>query len=116
MILHTAVRGNQLCEAFGVDVSLAQCGVEAAPAATMEGLEAQVDRRGDNTGHKYSVGEFEERISAAMEALVEGAAEVAQEGVEVIGGFHGESFCHRQLRDATSCCHFAPVQLNTAAC
>jgi hypothetical protein len=53
-------------------------------------------------------------ISAAMEAFVEGAAKLAQ-GVEVVGRFHGGSFCYRKLREATSWRCFVPAQLKTQA-
>ena len=47
-----------------------------------------MDRRGYDTGRKDGIAEFEGCISAAMEAFVEGAAEVTQ-GVEIVGGSHG---------------------------
>jgi hypothetical protein len=73
-------------------------------------LEAQVSWGGDNTGRKYGVGKLEECISAAMEAFVEGAAELAQ-GIEVVGRSHGGSFCYPQLRQATSCRRFVLAEL-----
>jgi hypothetical protein len=48
--------------------------------------------------------------SPAMEAFVQSTAEVLQ-GAEVVGRFHGGSFCYRQLREATSCRCFVPAQL-----
>jgi len=41
----------------------------------MHRLQAQVHRRGDHAGCEDSVGEFEERIGAAIEAAVERFAE-----------------------------------------
>jgi hypothetical protein len=73
-------------------------------------LDAQVGWGGNNTGRKYGVSKLEECISAAMEAFVEGAAELAQ-GIEAIGRFHGGSFCYRQVREATSWRRFVPEQL-----
>jgi hypothetical protein len=73
-------------------------------------LDAQVGWGGNNTGRKYGVSKLEECLSAAMEAFVEGAAELAQ-GIEAIGRFHGGSFCYRQVREATSWRRFVPEQL-----
>ena len=95
MVLRKGVGGEELSEGFGVHRSLAQCRVETTPTATVVRLEAEVDRRGDDTGRKYGIGKFEECIGAAMEAFVEGAAEVAQ-GVEVVRRSHDGSFCYRQ--------------------
>jgi hypothetical protein len=45
--------------------------VEAAPATAVRRLQAQVDWRRDLLGGEERIGEFEERVSAAMEAVVE---------------------------------------------
>jgi len=94
VVLFKGVGGDELSEGFGVHRSLAQCRVETTPAATVRRLEAQVGWGGDNTGRKYGVGKFEECISAAMEAFVESAAELAQ-GIEVMRRLHDASFCYR---------------------
>ena len=74
-----------------VDASAIQRRVEAAPAATVRRLEAQVGwRRGGAVRGEDGVGEFEEGVSPAVEAFVERAAE----GLESIGRFHGVLIMH----------------------
>jgi hypothetical protein len=83
--------GEQSAQGFGVDPSPVEGRVEAAPAATMRCLEAQVDGRGDGTVRgEDGVGEFEEGVAPAVEAFVERAAEA----VESIGRFHDAPIMH----------------------
>src|SRR5207302_7182302 len=53
-------------------------GVEAAPAAAVHRLEAQVGGRGGRAAGQQGVGELEQGVGAAIEAGVEALAEVAQ--------------------------------------
>jgi hypothetical protein len=74
-----------------VDASAIQGGIEAAPAATVRRLEAQVGRRrGGAVRGQDGVGKLEEGVSPAVEAFVERAAE----GLESIGRFHGVTIMH----------------------
>jgi hypothetical protein len=69
--------GEQFSEGFGVDPSPPECGVEAAPTPTMRGLEAQVNgRRYGAVGGEDGVRELEESVAPAVEAFIEGVAEV----------------------------------------
>ena len=63
--------GKQPPQSSGVDPPAAQRLVEATPPTAMRRLQAQMDRRRDRFRGEQSVGEFEEGISAAVEALVE---------------------------------------------
>jgi hypothetical protein len=63
--------GEQPPQSPDVDPPAAQRLVEAAPATAMRSLQAQMDRRRDRFRGEQSVGEFEEGISAAAEAVVE---------------------------------------------
>jgi hypothetical protein len=65
------VASEQVAQGLGVYSPMLQSGVEAAPSATMRGLEAEVDGRRDSLGAEESIGEFEEGISPAVETLVE---------------------------------------------
>ncbi len=97
--------GEQVTQAFGVDPSPPEHGVEAAPAATMRRLQAQVDggRDGGLRGED-GVGEFEEGVTPAAEAFVERAAE----GAESIGRFHDAPIMRSATALRTSC---LPVKL-----
>ena len=67
--------GEQSSKGFGVDPPSAQRGVEAAPAATVRGFEAQVNGRRDGIRRgEDGVGEFEEGVGPAIEAAVERVA------------------------------------------
>ena len=63
--------GEQPPQSLGVDSSTAECVLEAAPATAVRGLWAQVDWRGERLRCQDGVSEFEECISAAIEAVVE---------------------------------------------
>ena len=63
--------GEQPPQSLGVDSSTAERVVESAPATAMRRLQAQVDWRRDCLCAEKGVGEFEEGLSAAMEAVVE---------------------------------------------
>jgi len=58
-------------QSFGVDPSTAQRVVETAPAPAVRRLQAQVDWRRDRLRCEDGVGEFEEGVRTAMEAVVE---------------------------------------------
>jgi hypothetical protein len=96
---------EQCSQRFGVDAPLTtQRSVQAAPAATMHSLQAQVHWRGYDTGCEDGVGKFEERVGAAIETLVERIAEGAQ-GIEGIGLFHsGDTSCPQLLFLASFSC------------
>jgi hypothetical protein len=74
--------GEQPPEGLGVDSPPVQRGVEAAPAATVRRLEAQVNGGMDGVCGEDGIGEFEEGIGSAVKTLVERAAE-AEESVVV---------------------------------
>jgi hypothetical protein len=63
--------GEQPPQSLGVDSSTAERVVEAAPPTAVRRLQAQVHWRRDCLCGEESVGEFEEGVSAAMEAVVE---------------------------------------------
>jgi len=89
--------GEQTAQGLGVDPSPVEGRVEAAPAATMRCLEAQVDgRREGALRGEDGLGEFEEGVTPTVEAFVERAAEA----VESIGRFHDAPIMHspRALR------------------
>jgi hypothetical protein len=67
--------GEQPPQSFSIDSSLVQRGVKAAPAAAMRRFEAQVNGRTDGVRGKDGVGEFEESVASAVEAIVERVAE-----------------------------------------
>ena len=76
---------EQICQRLGVvEPAKAHRVVEAAPAAAVRRLQAQVDWRRDRLRCEDGVGELEEGVSAAMELVVKGASEDAQ-GVESKG-------------------------------
>ena len=70
-----------------------QCGVEAAPSATMGRLEAEVDGGRYGVGGEEGVGEFEEGVGPTVEALVERVAEGAK-GVKSVVRFHDALIMH----------------------
>jgi hypothetical protein len=77
-----------------VDPSPPERGVEAAPAATVRCLEAQVDGRRDGgaVGGEDGVGEVEEGVGSATEAFV---VERVAEGLEsVVVRIHDVSIMH----------------------
>jgi hypothetical protein len=80
-------------------------------AATVHRLQAQVDRRRDNTGCEDSLGEFEQSVGVAIEALVEGVTEGAQSVKGSGGRFHSEAFCPQGPLEATRCVYFFLAQL-----
>jgi hypothetical protein len=76
---------EQSPQSLGVYLPSIQRGVEAAPAATMQRLEAQVSGgRGGTVCGEDGVRELEEGVFPAVEAFVERAAE----GAKSIGRFH----------------------------
>ena len=83
--------GQKLPQGFVVDTSAIQRCVEAAPAATVRRLEAQVGRRRSGAVRtEDGVGKLEESVCPAVEAFVERAAE----GLESIWRFHGVTIMH----------------------
>ena len=65
--------------------ALGQGIVEAAPAAAVCGLQAEVGQRGDRLGRQQGIDQLEQGVGAAREAAVQGGAEGA-EGREVMSG------------------------------
>src|SRR3712207_5474621 len=59
--------GEQVPQGLGADPSAIQRGVEAAPAATVRSLEAQMDGRRNGVGGEDGIGELEEGVCPAME-------------------------------------------------
>ncbi len=82
--------------------------LEAAPAATMRRLEAQVDRRRDGVRGEEGVGELEKSIGSTVEAFVERVAET----VESIGRFHDAPIMHSPTAFRTP---YLPVAVKTQA-
>jgi hypothetical protein len=69
--------GEQLSEGFVVDPSPPECYVEAALTPTMRGPEAKVNgRRYGAVGDEDGVRALEESVAPAVEAFMEGVAEV----------------------------------------
>jgi hypothetical protein len=58
-------------QSLGIDSSTAKGVIEAAPTTPMRRLQAQVDWRRDRLCREEGISEFEEGVSAAMEAVVE---------------------------------------------
>jgi hypothetical protein len=72
------VADQQVAEPLGVDAAARQSGVDAAPAAPADRLQAQVRQRRDRPGAQQRVTELEQRIGAAGEAGVQLGPEVAE--------------------------------------
>jgi hypothetical protein len=72
--------GEQVPEPLGVDPSAGQRGIDTAPAAPVDRLEAQVRQRRDRLGAHQRVAQLEQRISAAGEAGMQPASEGAEPG------------------------------------
>ena len=70
--------------------------VEAAPAAAVRGLQAEVGQRGDRIGRQQGIAQLEQGIGAAIEAAMQGGAEGAQ-GREVMSG-HAAAACQKARR------------------
>jgi hypothetical protein len=81
---------EQSPQSFSIDPSSIQCGVKAAPAATMRRLEAQMNGRRNAIRSEESVGELEESIGPAVETFLERAAE----GAKSIGRSHDATIMH----------------------
>jgi len=76
---------KQVAQGFDVDPSPPERGVEAAPAPSMRRLEAQVSgRRDGGLRGEDGIGQLEEGVGSAVEAIVERAAE----GAKSVGRFH----------------------------
>jgi hypothetical protein len=74
-LLEERVMDDQLAQGIFVDLPSAQRSVQATPTATVSKLQTQVDRRRDDIGCEDGVGEFEERVGAAIETLIQRIAE-----------------------------------------
>jgi hypothetical protein len=98
------VSREQVLQARFVGAPHAERGVEATPAAPMDGRQAQVRRRGYGTRGKQRVDKLEEDIGSALEASVERVAEGPQ-GVEGLG---------RRVHGTPSCSHPSPVSIADA--
>jgi hypothetical protein len=97
------VPDEQLAQGPFFDAPAAQGGVEAAPAASVGGHEAQVDRRRNRAGGgEQGVGKLEERVGSALEAPVERVSEVAQavEGMSCV--VHNDPSCPRRTPMSTA--------------
>ena len=82
--------------------ALGQGVIEAAPAAAVRGLQAEVGQRGDRLGRQQGIDQLEQGVGTALEAAVEVSAEGA-EGREVISG-HARPACQndRQMANAAA--------------
>ncbi len=92
--------GEQVAQSLGVYSSMRQGGVEAAPPATMGGLEAEVYGGRNDLGGEECVGEVEESVGPTVETLVERVAERAK-GVKSIEGFHNATIMHSPAASRT---------------
>jgi hypothetical protein len=72
------VAGEQVLQPLGVDAAAGQCGVDAAPAAPADRLQAQVRQRSDRRGAPQLVAQVEQRIGAAGAAGVGLGPEAAE--------------------------------------
>ena len=82
----------QFAQGCGVDPSSPERSVEAAPAAAMRRLEAQVSRgRDGGVSGEDGVGEFEEGVGPRVEAVVEAEAEDLE---SVVVRFHDVNIMH----------------------
>jgi hypothetical protein len=91
------IADEQPSQGSGVDPSVPQRRVEAAPPAAVGRLEAQVDRGGHHPGGKEGIAELEERVGAVIEAAVDRVTE----GAQGIDGFHEDAFCYQESSLAT---------------
>jgi hypothetical protein len=69
---------QQVAQPLGIDLATAQGGVDAAPAAPVSRLQAQVGQGGDRLGAEQRVAQLEQRVGAAGEAGVQFGPEVAE--------------------------------------
>jgi hypothetical protein len=76
-VLGEGVTSERLTQGSFIDPSFAQRGVQAAPAATMQRFEAQVNGRRNGVRGEEGVGELEGGIGPAVEAFVERVREGA---------------------------------------
>ncbi len=78
-----------------VDLAASQGGVEAAPPAAVDRLQAQIGGRGDGIGGEQRVGQLEQRIGAPVETAVQIPAE-GGEGGERFVQHHTRARCHNR--------------------
>ena len=69
-VLPEGMTGEQVSQRLRVDASFLQCSVEAAPAAPMEGLQTQMDRRECGPGHQDGICQFEQRVGTPLKVRV----------------------------------------------
>jgi hypothetical protein len=74
------VAGEQVAQPLSIQVAAGQCGIGAAPAASVGGLQAQVGKRWDRLGAQQRVGQLQQGIGAAGAACVQ----LQAEGVELL--------------------------------
>jgi hypothetical protein len=72
------VAGEQVAQPLGVDAAVGQGGVDAAPAALVDRLQAQVRQRWDRLGAQQRVAQLKQRIGAAGERGVQLSPEQAE--------------------------------------
>jgi hypothetical protein len=91
------VADEQVPQSLGVDPSAIQRGVEATPAATVRCLKTQMNWGRDGVGGEEGVGDLEEGVGSAVEAIVERAAEAAKSVVGIHDAFIMHSSRDRRL-------------------
>jgi hypothetical protein len=64
------VAGKQVAQPLGIQVTAGQGSVGAAPAASVDGLKAQVGKRRDRRGAQQRVGQLQQGVGAAGAAGV----------------------------------------------
>jgi hypothetical protein len=69
---------QQIAQPLGIDLTTGQGGIDAAPAALVDRLQAQVRQRPDRLGAQQGVAQLEQRIGAAGKAGVQLAPERAE--------------------------------------
>jgi hypothetical protein len=78
--------GERRAEGRAIGSALGQGNIEAAPAAAICGLQAELGQRRDRLGRQQRVNKLEEGIAASTEPAVQGGAKGAQ-GLEIMSGY-----------------------------
>src|SRR5215216_817895 len=85
MAVGDGILSQRRAQGIDIEAALGQGIVEAAPAAAVRRLQAEVGQRADRLGGQQGIAEFEQGVSAAREAAVQVGTKGA-EGREVISG------------------------------
>jgi hypothetical protein len=80
--------GEQVAQPLDLDAATGQGGVDAAPAAPVDRLQAQVRQRRERLGAQQGIAQLEQRIGAAWEAGMQLVAERAEQREGEVGHRH----------------------------